>query len=264
MRRLVTTREFRATGDATVLSFDHDDKEDWFWGYLSVDGRRTFEVTGRCDTCPFSFARLAESRSVDLGRMAQSLRDGADEISDLLIEVLSRGLPAGEYMAALLDVVPIKTEPGDDDDYFTHEQRGIWEPALSQEGGRHDPHTAYYRLATQRVAPDTVFYEFLVPLHDSLSEAETKDWSARLLAGMRPVALGLGVGELREPATWTGEPDITKHLCISHYLLDGHHRVEAAGRLGLPIRLLTALAVGVPPLFHPKETVLAAFRAVTS
>jgi hypothetical protein len=92
---LITTREFQATGDATILSFDHDDKKDWFWGYLSVDGRRRFEVTGRCDTCPFSFARLAESASVDLGRMAQRLRDGVDEISDPLIEVLSRGLPAG-------------------------------------------------------------------------------------------------------------------------------------------------------------------------
>jgi hypothetical protein len=40
-----------------------------------------------------------------------------------------------------------------------------------------------------------------------------------------------------------GDPKINAHWCLSHYLLDGHHKALAASELGLPISMLSFLAI---------------------
>lgn len=257
MRQVIATRPFVAVGDATVLAIESPGH----MVYLSMHGQKFFEISSRCDTCPYAFTKLVDASSVDLGGTIDRLRNGIDAIDDDLIGVLSRGLPAGEYIAALLDVTPTYTSFGEGNDYFTTEQGGVWEAALVGEGGRHFPRTGYYRLGQHKVDPNAAFFEFLIPSHSAASHARVEDWKERIESGKRPVALSLAFGEHRQPANWEGEPSVTSHMCVSHYLLDGHHRVAGAERAQLPIRLLTAYAMGgtEPPPWAPNEQVTEQF-----
>lgn len=38
--------------------------------------------------------------------------------------------------------------------------------------------------------------------------------------------------------------DPCEHWCLTHFLLDGHHKLEAAATAGRPVRLLSLLALG--------------------
>ena len=256
MRRVIDYQPFTATGEATVLSVE---APGWLV-YLSVDGQESLEISSRCDTCPFAFTRLIDAPSVDLQGVIDRLHSGISTIGDDIIDLLSRGLPAGEYLATLLEIEPTWTTFGQPDDYFSTEQGGIWEQGLF-EGGPHFPDTEYFRTATALVEPDAKFFEFVVPLHHPGSYQLIDDWKQRMRKGERPVALAVAFGERRQPATWDGNPPVTKHLCVAHYLLDGHHRFAAAALAGIPIRLLSAYALGgtEPPPWRPDKAVTDTF-----
>jgi len=198
-----------------------------------------------CDTCSFVFTKLRDAPSVDLQGVIDRLHGGISTIGDDIIALLSRGLPAGEYIATLLEIEPTYTTFGQPDDYFSTEQGGVLEWALRSEGGLHDPRTAYYRTATTLVEPDAKFFEFVVPLHDPGSARRIDVWQQRMRKGARPVTLAIAFGDRLQPATWGGNPPVTTRLCVAHYLLDGHHRFAAAARAGIPIRLLSAYSQGI-------------------
>jgi hypothetical protein len=46
--------------------------------------------------------------------------------------------------------------------------------------------------------------------------------------------------DILQPAMDNGE-DYYEHWVLSHFLLDGHHKIEAAAASGRPIRLLSLL-----------------------
>ncbi len=58
-------------------------------------------------------------------------------------------------------------------------------------------------------------------------------------------ALALAVLDVRSPADWNEDrsKDITEHWCLTHYLLDGHHKLNAAAEARKPLRLLSFIAV---------------------
>jgi hypothetical protein len=58
-----------------------------------------------------------------------------------------------------------------------------------------------------------------------------------------PTALAISILDIKQPAVWEGNPDFTEHWCLSHYLLDGHHKVYAASELGKPLSILSFLAL---------------------
>jgi hypothetical protein len=133
LREVIAYQPFTATGEATVLSVEAPGH----MIYLSVNGQASMEISSRCDTCPFAFTKLIDAPSVDLQGVIDHLHSGISTIGDDIIELLSRGLPSGEYIATLLEIEPTFTTFGQPDDYFSTEQGGIWEPALQYEGGRH-------------------------------------------------------------------------------------------------------------------------------
>jgi len=49
--------------------------------------------------------------------------------------------------------------------------------------------------------------------------------------------------DVKQPANWNGNPNLTEHWCLSHYLLDGHHKIYAAAELGMPVSILSFLAL---------------------
>jgi len=61
--------------------------------------------------------------------------------------------------------------------------------------------------------------------------------------GAIPTSLALSILDIKQPADWEGDPTINAHWCLSHYLLDGHHKTLAASELGVPITILSFLAI---------------------
>lgn len=65
---------------------------------------------------------------------------------------------------------------------------------------------------------------------------------AALGDGSRPTAVAVATLDVCEPPTDIGE-DVYEHWGLTHFLLDGHHKVQAAAETGAPITLLSLLAL---------------------
>lgn len=56
------------------------------------------------------------------------------------------------------------------------------------------------------------------------------------------MALALGVLDVRGPEDLSEDVPYQQHWCLAGYLLDGHHRVQAAAELGVGIDVLLFLS----------------------
>ncbi|HSU35413.1 MAG TPA: hypothetical protein VLJ88_07115, partial [Propionibacteriaceae bacterium] len=60
-----------------------------------------------------------------------------------------------------------------------------------------------------------------------------------MLAGGTPTALALSVIDVTQP-----HDSDQAHWGLTHFLLDGHHKIDAAARQNLPLRILCVIALG--------------------
>jgi hypothetical protein len=184
------------------------------------------------------FKRLAEPDVADLGVANQQLNTGLLGISDEVLRVYGKVLPESEYTVLLLDITPRLVGPGTALDYLTHEQVATWGvDGLS--GAGDDPGTPYYRTFEAPVGAGSHLYEFVVPMvPPSWNNAE---WVGDYVAagmGATGTAVAYSILDLLQPAVDEGE-DYYEHWVLTHFLLDGHHKIEAAARAERPIRLLS-------------------------
>lgn len=206
---------------------------------LTLRGTPVFDLNLWCGTCPALFTRLNEPDAADLGVTNERLRGGLSAIDDSVLKVYGGVLPRSTYTVLLLEATPQLVEPGDPSDYFSHEQVTTWgiDPAL---GAPEDPGTPYYRTFETPVDRDSHMYEFIVPMVPPQwnDEARVAEYAADTSAPVTAVAYTLL--DVLEPAT--GEPeDHYQHWTLTHFLLDGHHKVEAAARAQRAIRVLALI-----------------------
>ena len=76
-----------------------------------------------------------------------------------------------------------------------------------------------------------------------LGENEVREYVTRISEELKPTALALSVLDVKQPANWGDKAEVTEHWCLTHYLLDGHHKVYAASNLNQPITLLSFPAI---------------------
>ncbi|MCX6902038.1 MAG: hypothetical protein NTW03_00885 [Verrucomicrobia bacterium] len=69
------------------------------------------------------------------------------------------------------------------------------------------------------------------------------DFEGHLQGGRYPTALAISVLDIKQPANWDGDPSVTSHWCLAHYIIDGHHKIFAASRSKRPVGLLSILAL---------------------
>jgi hypothetical protein len=69
------------------------------------------------------------------------------------------------------------------------------------------------------------------------------DYRKRAEHGDHATALAVSVLDVRQPANWQGDPEITKHWCLAHFVLDGNHRLYAAAQTNTPARVLSFLSL---------------------
>jgi len=232
--------------------------------YLTLYGDRAFVLGGSCDTCAFMFERK-QSNFLSPTALAERLAAGVDLLEDDLLETAGELLPTGDYAVVDFNIEPSLTGPCQPDDYFSHESLDLF-GMPSYEGVPDNPRTPYWR-AGSRVLPresgawpgregprprptnPKQFFHFVIPLEPPhhLDPDRVEHYQHQMESGTVPAALGVSVLDVRAPAVTPSDKDektyqYAEHWCLATYLLDGHHKVEAAARSKRPVRLLTFLA----------------------
>ena len=144
----------------------------------------------------------------------------------------------------LFRIEPRLIYPGAPGDYFAEEVIATWSDDPPE-----DPRTPYYRALETVIGPDDHLYEFIVPM-------VPPDWNdpgrlgenAQLLAkSSRPTAVAVSMLEMHLGEGYAVghpvPPDDYGHWCLTHFLLDGHHKLEAAAVEQKAVQLLTLLSI---------------------
>ena len=227
---------FESTGNENLKVWDR---------FLTVEGKPAYHLGNVCGTCSFFFERLeGANQSISPTEISDSLRQGVADIDDSLLGKIKPILPEGDYVASLLDVVPDRVLPGSASDYFANEQVELW--GIDRFWNLpHYPKIEYYRSRTKDLGDRRKLFEFIVPMFPAnwLKADEVAAYKSCIAFGQKPTGLALSVLDVKQPATWDGEPGVTEHWCLAHYLLDGHHKMFAASATDKPITLLSFLSL---------------------
>jgi hypothetical protein len=243
MSFLIESRRIESKSTSPIVGFERSKPTGWSERFLTIDGEQRFLTGYWCDTCFFVFKRLPGGVRHSPLDISQMLRTGIGNLDEAPIETILQSLPAGRYEGLLLRTTPIQVALGSDLDYFSHEQPDDWDPPYDDETGLpYYPAIDYYitESCTFLGREDRVF-EFIVPLYPTrfTNRGRVEEWRETLIQGTS-TAVAISVIDLKTPTVYT-DPPRARHVCITHYLLDGHHRMLAAAELQRPLQLLSFL-----------------------
>lgn len=213
---------------------------------LLLSGAPAFDLPSWCGTCPIVFERQegANETLSPITQLLGELEGRLNTLDERIVDLFAGVLAEGEYLPLLLTVHPTLVAPLDDSDYFAHEQVATWgiDPFW---GLPNSPRTYYYRTFTTPVTPDEHLYEFVVPMvPPSWNERDrVQHYIDLLTGGGTPTAVALSILDVRTPAMNLDVADIYTHWGLSHFLLDGHHKFEAAARTGRAVQLLSFVSI---------------------
>ncbi|MCU1678384.1 MAG: hypothetical protein JWM93_3142 [Frankiales bacterium] len=229
------------------MRFGEGPKADGAWAgrrLLFVEDQPAFELSFWCGTCQLLFRRLAGANQTgSLDQLADRLATGVRHLDDDIISAFAALLPRGEYIPLLLEVQPQLAMPAGSSDYFAQEQIGTW--GLESFWGLPTyPATPYYRTFETVVDHRAHLYEFVVPMVPPSwnNEARVRDFVDALSASNYPTAVAVSTLDVCQPAD-AGPGDYYAHWGLTHFLLDGHHKMQAAASVNRPLRLLTLLSM---------------------
>lgn len=224
------------------------EKPDGGWAgkrLLLVDSRPAFELSFWCGTCQFLFERLEGStETMSLEVLRDRLNAGLDEVGQDVLDAFGQLMEEGLYLPLLIDVTPTLVRPATVSDYFAHEQVATW--GLEAFWGLPVyPRTPYYRTFSTAVSPDAHLYEFIVPMvPPSWNEASrVQEYVEALGGGSVPTAVAVSTLDICAPAVASQSTDYYNHWGLTHFLLDGHHKMAAAAAVGASLRLLALISV---------------------
>ncbi|WP_426300439.1 hypothetical protein [Arthrobacter sp. R-11] len=232
---------------SSVLRFGEEAKPKGQWA-----GRRllwegpdpAFELSFWCGTCPLLFKRLeGATETLSIPEMQQTLNSGLENIDDGVLEAFSAMLPGGSYVPMLLRLQPHLVYPGGAGDYFSEEQVATW--GVSGFWGLPEyPQTPYYRTWRAPVDTSAHAYEFVVPMvPPAWNEPDrVKKYVRKLSNSSRPTAVAVSILDICQPAMNHGT-DYYAHWGLTHFLLDGHHKMQAAAESQRPLQLLSLLSI---------------------
>jgi hypothetical protein len=221
-----------------------------WYQHVRVRGERLFEFGSPCGTCGVIFRKLrsvdeplSDARAVELLGALERVPD------DATLAKLARALARGTYFPLVTGPVPTGVQPGGPNDYFANEVVSTFtvDPGDSEEPA--GPATPYWRLGPAvRFArnkwpsgPHTAMVTAIaMPMHDPdrLDRARIDEWKGKIRAGWTPTALAVSVLDVQAPGDGRVRA-IMEHFLMTHCVLDGHHRIQAAAELGSPVRILS-------------------------
>lgn len=211
-----------------------------------LDGAAAFELTFWCGSCPVTFERLVgANRTMSIAGLAETLRAGLDGIDPDVLGAFAELLPVGSYLPMLLRVSPQLVYPVTDDDYFAKEQVATWGIDAFW-GLPENPRTPYYRTFETPVTNEAHLFEFVVPMVPPTwnDRARVQQFVEQLATTSRPTAVAVSILDISRPAVSDPGLDYYEHWALTHFLLDGHHKLEAAASIGGEVQLLALICVG--------------------
>ncbi|MFG2284762.1 hypothetical protein ACGFOU_01560 [Streptomyces sp. NPDC048595] len=230
---------------------------------LVLDGKPAFQLSPWCGTCQFLFQRLeGANQTLSLEEMQERLAGRLSALDDGVLDAFGSLLPEGDYLPLLLRVEPRLVTPGQEGDYFSDEQVAAWGVDAFWGLPEH-PRTPYYRTFETVVDDDAHFYEFVVPMVPPSWNAPERvaEYAERMGRGSVPTAVAVSTLDLCRPALDLRSTDYHGHWGLTHFLLDGHHKLQAAASAGRPVQLLSLLAVGESLAAPDDHRRLAALRS---
>jgi hypothetical protein len=186
--------------------------------------------------------------------------------SEFALRRLARILPEGTYYLAVIDAPVRLVSPGAPDDYFATDVARLFGLEPPEYEKPQDPGTPYYRLGSDHEmsvphpggeipvirysyaagTTKTLLTQIAMPLQDpaTLERDRVDYWKAKSRAGQPLTAFAVSVLDNQSPASTKGDKDYLYEgqMLLTHCLLDGHHRVQAASETDCPVRILTLLA----------------------
>jgi hypothetical protein len=247
MSKLMEFADATSTKASSRIDFQTEGGGQWaVWDrFITLDGKRAHYIGNICGTCPFVFERKEGANDkISPAEMSTYLRNGVSSIDAAIADAAIQILPAGVYKILLLLCVPRLIVPSKHGDYFFEEQIHLWgvDPFW---GVPHYTKNEYYRTEPAKISDGGELFEFIVPMFPRRHLHEKTIHSYETLLGHQtiPTALAISILDVKQPANWDGDPEITSHWCLAHYLLDGHHKLCAASQARKPISLLSFLAV---------------------
>ncbi len=232
------------------IGFATDGDETWkVWDrYLTVNGKRAYHLGNVCQTCRILFERMdGANTSVTVEGVAEVLRCGVSTISDSVVKKVSMGLPTDDYLVCLADASPQLVRPGEPDDYFMKENVDLWGIEAFWDLP-HDPRVPYYRVGEPAaLEKGAKLIHLVIPMFPErwLKKDVISDYVSQLKQGGGvPTAIAISLLDVKAPCIWEGaEVETREHWVLSHFLIDGHHKVAAARAAGLPIRLMSFISL---------------------
>jgi hypothetical protein len=235
-------------GNSPRLVFGEEAKATGAWAgrrLLLLDDKPAFELSFWCGTCQFVFQRLEGANAkLSLDELQQRLALGLDDLDAAVISGFAPLLAKGNYLPLLLTVEPRLICPGKPGDYFAEEEISTW--GIDSFWGLPEyPKTPYYRTFETGVTGDAHLFEFVVPMVPPAWNDATKiaEYASTLQTSSAPTAVAVSTLDVCAPAMDNQSTDYYEHWGLTHFLLDGHHKMQAAAEAGRPLRLLSLLAV---------------------
>lgn len=224
--------------------------------YLEVNGARKFEVGNDCDTCHFWFKclqepRLPASRKIaNLPKTIQLPRPVDESLVQELAPLLEL-MDKGEYL--VFETTVNLSGPYDSEDeasyFFQSEFMELWDIEDPKEEGLLSgwEHYESQRPRLFRHEGTGVMekqFDFVVPLvpRAALKDEYVKIYQQMIQNGDRPRVLMLGMYQRGIPEMVKKGQNKNLHSFLAGFLLDGHHKVAAYRRAGVPVKLLVILS----------------------
>lgn len=252
--------------EAPQLRFGEEAKAEGAWAgrrLMWLGEKPAFELSFWCGTCPFLFKRLdGSNETVSLEAFESQLAAGLDGLDEEVVNRFAALLPRAEYIPLLLEVSPRLVRPVEQGDYFAEEQVATW-GVNSFWGLPEYPQTPYYRTYETTVDSGSHLFEFIVPMvPPSWNDlARVEEHRQRLSRSARPTAVAVSLLDVCQPAVDDGRRDYFAHWALTHFLLDGHHKLQAAAETGESLRLLALLSVDASLATRDQVTAIPKLRA---
>jgi hypothetical protein len=238
MSSLIDKASMKIEDSDSVISFETTGGGSWeVWDrYLTIEGKKAYHIGNICGTCAFFFERMeGANRSISPREISEQLRHGIKNIDNSLLTTISTIIPNGDYNVCLLNINPSIVELGEEKDYFANEQvetwgiDGFW-------GLPFNPKVKYYRGTTKEFSKGKILYEFIVPMFPQgwLNEDTISKYKDIINNGAKPTAISISILDIKQHYDSEFE-----HWCLTHYLIDGHHKAYSANALNKPITLLS-------------------------
>jgi hypothetical protein len=249
MSNIIDKRDWLIKKSNSIISFETTGGGGWEkWDrYITIEGKKAFHIGNICGTCSFFFERLEGANGSNQGispkKISKALQEGVTKLDEDFLSNIALILPSGDYEVSILEVNPKFIELGSELDYFSNEQIQVW-GIDGFWGLPHYPKVKYYRGLTKEITNTSKLFEFIVPTFpvNWLEEETIEMYKSLMLEQKKPTALCLSVLDIKEPADYDENKKHTQHWCLTHYIVDGHHKLYSAALLNKPITLLSFLA----------------------